>query len=241
MAIRLTARDLRILRHVARYRVTTLETVWSCFFKSEGKSQEAAKSTLRRLWQEDPPYLASQPLSGFGKAVYYHLTPAGAAALGFAEPLRIGHGFDKADVRALHYGRLLFCCHGERPRPKFTAEEFDACFPGLRVPGSELFARFFVDAYYLDVDPDGVKRLGLILVDTGRDLLDLARRTLGALKASLADFFAAERMAVALVFASDQKLRHTRFALKAHPIEAGIRVVLDAQPALRELLVTSDA
>src|SRR5262249_3518377 len=158
------------------------ETVWSCFFKDEGKSQEAAKSTLRRLWQEDPPLLASQPLTGVGNAVYYHLTPEGAAALGFAEPKRIGHGFAKADVRAMHYGRLLFCCHGEQPRPKFTAEEFDLCFPGLRAPGTELFARFFVDAYYLDVDPEGIKRLGLILVDTGRDLVELARRTLGSLR-----------------------------------------------------------
>jgi hypothetical protein len=239
MPLRLQDRDLRILRHVARYRLTTLETVWLCFFKAEGKSQEAAKSTLRRLWQDETPYLASQPLTGFGKAVYYHLTPEGAAALGFAEPKRIGHGFDKADVRAAHYGRLLFCCHGEPRRPKFTPEEFDACFPGLRAPGTELFARFFVDAYYLDVDPDGVQRLGLILVDTGRDLVDLARRTLGALRAALAEFFAAERMAVALVFASDHKLRHTRFALAAHPIDAGIRVVLEAQPALRDLLVTS--
>lgn len=239
MALRLTERDTQILRHVARYRLTTLATVWTLYFKPEGKSEEAAKSTLRRLWQDDAAYLAAQPLYGHGKAVYYHLTPAGAAALGFPDPARIGHGFDKADVRATHYGRLLFCCHGAQPRPKFTAEEFDACFPDLRAPGTELAARFFVDAYYLDVDDEGVNRLGLILVDTGRDLVDLARRTLGSLRSSLGEFFAARRVAVALVFASDQKVRHTRYALTAKPIEEGLRVVLDAQPALHDLLVTT--
>lgn len=239
MGLRLTERDERILRHIARYRLTTLETVARLYFEPEGKTLEAAKSTLRRLWQDEEPLIESKPLTGKGREVYYHLGTAGARALGLPDPERMAHGFDKLEVRATHVGRLYFCCHGEAPRPKFTAEEFDQFFPGYRAPGSDLQARFFQDAYYLDTS-DGVRRLGRILVDNGRDLVATAARLVEQVEAMFPEFLAADRFALALVFATEAKCDRARFTLRNQPLRDGLPlfVVLDHQPVLKDILAT---
>ena len=148
MALYLPEREHRILDHVARYRLSTVEVIHRLYFKPENLSLGATHSTLARL-RKDPTraYLASQKLYGTGRAMYFHLTERGAAYLGV--PPTIGHGFDDLHIRAHYLGRLLFSC-GRIQRPKFSLSEFDAIWPGLLEPGSELRKRFYSDAYFLD-------------------------------------------------------------------------------------------
>lgn len=240
MAVRLQERDERILRHLARYRLSTPEIIFNLYFKPEGhKSTEGMKSTLRRLWKDpESAFLDSKKLYGSGRDVYYHLTPQGASYLGFANATDIGHGFDKMDVRARHLGCLLFACGGETPRPKFTVEEFQTCFPGTLERGTDFYARFFSDAYFLD-DRDGVRRLGRLLVDTGGDTTKVLQRAAETAVATLPRFVAAGRFSLALVLPTAEKLRRVRQHMRQAPLDPPIPFLLDEQPGILPLLATA--
>jgi len=238
MAVQLQPRDERILRHLARYRLSTPDVIFNLYFKPDGHtSLEGMKSTLRRLWQDrDGAYIASQKLYGSGRDVYYHLTPHGAAYLGFPEPEAVGKGTDKMDVRARHYGCLLFCC-GEVPRPKFTLEEFEACFPGTLERGGDLRVRFYSDAYFL-AEENGVRRLGRLLVDTGGDPRKVLERALETAQDTVPRFVDAGRFALAMVLPTPQKLTRLKQHLRLFPLKPSVPVILEEQAALLPLLAT---
>jgi len=78
--IRLEERDLAILTHVFRYRMTVVDALTRLSFFND-QTPHAAKNVLRRL--RHGGYLNSAPL--FGTRRYYYLTPAAAHAIGETE------------------------------------------------------------------------------------------------------------------------------------------------------------
>src|SRR5262249_24839063 len=129
------------------------------------QSEEARKSTIKRLRRKDQPYLQEARLYARGKEVYYFLTAAGAKVMGapesFTKPV------DNDDVRGRLLGQLLFCCLRLVVWLKFTRAKFATAFPGVLVEGSDLAKRFDYGGYYLDVDDAGNRRLGRMLVQSG--------------------------------------------------------------------------
>lgn len=219
----------RVLAHLGRYRMTTTAVLDALYFP-EAKSAEARKSVVKELTRRG--YLDRATLFAEGREVYYHLTPAGAVHLGFEESFG-------GPVRDLlrHYARLLFCCT-RRPRPKFTAAEFERAFPGLLAEGTQLSRDFPTQAYYLDEDERGVRRLGRILDVPGRADVRVCREALERAKVSLPELVADNRFALALVTATEGKAKELRALLSAAPLlgELHLRVVVEVYPDLLRLV-----
>lgn len=227
MPPRLTDRDQLILAHFARYRITTTEMLRDLFY--EEQTVEAAKSTLKRL--REAKLVASDKLYPAGNETYHHLTPDGARFVSLPSDVA---GPYSPDTLPRYLGRLLFCCRRDTPRPKFLDTEFDAAFPGFRVPGTEFAKRFYNDAYYLDEDHDQVRRLGLLLVELGANIARLVARTLTRAHELLPAFFAEGRFTLAIAAASDGRsdtIRRELESWRAHErIEIPIRI--ESYPAL---------
>ena len=78
--IKLGERDLKILRFVGRFRLSTLDILWKRFFP--GQARDAAKSTVRRLLGRGPTYRYLRPQSLDGVRVAYRLTRRGCREIG---------------------------------------------------------------------------------------------------------------------------------------------------------------
>jgi hypothetical protein len=232
--VRLQDRDEQILQHLRRYRIATPEALNHLFFPNQ--TEEAMKSTLKRLRRTDSPYIESAKLYPRGNQVYYHLAPAGAAHVGVSEKMACPVE-QEALVRLL--GQMLFCCVGPRLRPKFTAEEFSRSFPGVLVPDSRLAQRFPYDGYFLDVDEDGVRRLGRMLVENGGSpILVRAKKHIEEDEQALAPFVTEGRYTLALVAASAPKAAQVHHELARQPLGEirPVRVIVEAYEQLLGLL-----
>ncbi len=149
--IRLEERDLAILTHVFRYRMTVVDALTRLSFFND-QTPHAAKNVLRRL--RHGGYLNSAPL--FGTRRYYYLTPAAAHAIGETESVaRVLPEQTKIDA----FGMLTYCCCREPQQDKLTLAEFQHSF-------SDLFRKGERPNYYVDTT-DARKRLGFIRVDRG--------------------------------------------------------------------------
>lgn len=199
----------RVLAHVARYRLTTTRILDRLYFPADTPAHDARKSVVKQLTRQG--YLASAPLLGEGREVYYHLTAAGAVHLGFPETYG---GIGQDLVRA--YARLLFCC-AQKARPRFTAAEFDAAFPGLRPAGSQLFRDFPGHAYYLDTDSAGTRRLGRILDIAGHFKPAVVGAALSYAEGAFPALVADNRFCLALVVATVAKRQEIARALAEAP------------------------
>lgn len=152
MSAGLEQRDLELLEHVRRYRITVPEAVSTLpSFVATGK--HAAKNVLRRL-SGSGRYLKSAPL--YRTRRYYHLTPKGARLLGEHESLGKPLTPDPL-IRA--YAILAFCKLQGRSHERLTPAEFEGHFP-------ELVRRGQRTEYYIDSDESG-HRLSYIRVDYG--------------------------------------------------------------------------
>jgi len=209
----LTERDEEILKHVARYRLTTTEALRRLFFPDAKPGGE--KNVLRRLTGE---YLQPQPL--YGKRVYYQLTPTAAKTLGETEESATPFG-PQALVRL--YGVLAFCCLGNTVKPVFTRTEF-----------IQAFSRFadLLDLgqnhFYLDSDGRTV-RLGQILVEQGGEyqrLLNKCRKLIdrGRELPGFQEIIADELFVIAIVLAEDSKREMLQAQLRKNPLPVWCRV-----------------
>lgn len=235
VAVRLKERDERILRHVSRYRVSVPDVLMRLFFA--GQTEEAMKSTLKRLRRKESALLASAKLYARGNEVYYHLTPAGAASVGSSE--KTAHALTDHEQLVRAFGQLLFCCGGEVLRPKFSAEEFDRAFPGMRVEGSPLARRFPYDAFFLDVDDIGTRRLGRVLIDNGgAEVLFRARAAVREDDEVLRQFVAEGRYTIAILVATESKAEQVRRQAATRPLGEArpVRCVVEWHEALAGLL-----
>lgn len=219
----------RVLAHLGRYRMTTTAVLDALYFP-EAKNAEARKSVLKELTRRG--YIGRASLFDEGREVYYHLTPAGAVHVGF----EASFGGPVRDLLR-HYARLLFCC-ARRPRPKFTVEEFRLAFPQVLLSGSQFARDFPVQAFYLDVDGSGVRRLGRILDIPRRADLRVCREALENARAAFPDIVADNRFALALVTATEKNAKELRALVTASPPlgEQHLHVVIETFPELLRLV-----
>ncbi len=170
----LKGRDERILRHVTRYRLTTLDVVHHLFFEPEGKCKETARTVVRRLRKHEPekgrPALLMRTTL-VGRQPCYHLTPLAARMLGVpsAPTALIG-----THARPIAYGVLLFCCLSDEPRRCESRAAMQDLYPEIAPcfrPGQNFFLR---------TDQAGVERFGQIYVDLGAEARPFIRKVLKA-------------------------------------------------------------
>lgn len=154
-------RDLAVLRHVLRHRISTPAVIQRVL----NLTADAETALARRLITNG--YLAQERL--FRNQKYYHLTPRAAILLGrdekVAQPLR----GQQSSVN--HYAILAFCCLGPVLRERITRLEFLEQFPQFVIRG------VMSDQYYRDIDK-GVERLGFIRVDHGGEARRIAHKAL---------------------------------------------------------------
>lgn len=185
---RSAALRVQVLDHLARYVITTREILERVIFRSE-EDLKSFENVIHRMLM-GKGLLKSEKLLG-GPRVYYQLTEEGAAD---ADAPPESHKALNPMRFAELYGELLFCCQDqEKPRPKFTTAEFNYWFPHRlkahqRLPGP----------YFLDVDQD-VRRLGRIVVDTTKNLLQTAETALEKTAEFGADFLEERRFTLAVV------------------------------------------
>lgn len=224
MAVILQDRDQAILAHVARYRLTTLDTVQHLFFP-EAASAEAAKTVLRRL---RATHLQSRPL--YLRRVYYQLTAAAAQALG--EPEEVANPFGpQALPRA--YAVLAFCCHGPAERQRLARREFHERFPALsgQVPYNDYV-----------VDPTATTpRLTRLLVDLGGAYQRLIRKCVGIIRAGhgtpgLRELLAADAFQIIILTGEVTKAQALSRGVQTHPALRGRFVRAAVIPELAHLL-----
>ena len=214
----LTERDEEILRHVARYRVTTTEALRRIFFPETKPGSE--KNVLRRLIGE---HLQSQPL--YGKKVYYQLTPSSAKALGESDECATPFG-PQALVRL--YGVMAFCCLGKAMKQVFTKAEFIKEFAAF---GQSL--DLGQNHFYLDYDGK-TTRLGQIMVDQGAEyqhLINKCRKLIekGRELPGFQEIIANELFVIAIVLTEDSKrdMLHAQMRKNPLPVWSRVEVVSD--------------
>ena len=218
----LTERDEAILKHVARYRLTTTEVLRRLFFAEAKPGGE--KNVVRRLTGD---YLAAQPL--YGKRVYYQLTPMAAKTVGESEESATPFG-PQALVRL--YGVLAFCCLGKTLKKVFTRTEFSQAFPFAEA--LDLGQTHF----YLDYD-GRTARLGQIVVEQGGEyqrLLLKCRKIIerGREIPGFKEIIADELLVIALVIGEPSKRETLTEQLHKNPLPAWCRI--EVVPDLGQLL-----
>ncbi len=226
-------RRTEFLLHLARYRVTTVDVVAGLFYADVKDPRGAAESTRTRLLKDGE--IGSASLYGEGRDTYYFLTELGARAVGL-QPAQAGPS--NGDVFLLRFASLLFCCEPDAPSPKFTAEEFDQFFPGVRTATNAMTHAFYAHTYYLDVDDDDVRRLGRLIVDTGSsDPLNICRKkVLPHAEQHFAPFVAEHRFAISIVTGTHgQRDRSIRARVPQFSAENGTPVNVVAYSELNPL------
>jgi len=220
--IRVTDRDRRILKHVQRQRMTTVDAVQALFFAD--KTRDAAKSTLRRLYGTPPKYRYLQPEPLDARRVYYRLTPAGARLIGATKDAARPLGLQ---ARVQRYALLwFFCIDDSQKRSAFHLRKFPEQFPlkGERLPQQ---------TFYIEEDDNGAVRLGYTLVDHRADSRRLIRKAGTTLQRFLRrgwfdDYLRAGAFALTVLTATDEK---------RHALERGLRRRLPGvlRPHLQQL------
>ena len=153
-----TNRDIAILDHVHRYRLTTPDFLRQRFFPDATPSA-VSKVTTRLVVEKC--LLERQLRPGFR---YYVLGGRGAAMVG-AEP-RSARRFTEQSL-PLAYGLLAFCSANGLVR--LTSREFQAAFPELASAQSQ------TSGYFRDTR-DEPTRLGMALLDRGNPPKEILRK-----------------------------------------------------------------
>lgn len=208
--IRLGPRDRAILRHVARFRMTTIDALHRTFFA--GKRRDAVKSTVRRLCgrARRDGYLHAEPLDA--RRVYYRLTSRATNLLGLgkdhARPLGL-------QARIRRYAVLwLLCIEESADRVPMTPRDFPEQFgvAGHRLPRAH---------FYIEERHGGETRLGYAVVDHGRHPRRIYRNVARTLQRFLRhgwldEFIAAGAFDVAVLTVSEPKRRSLQRGLEPY-------------------------
>ena len=165
-SIELQERDMAILEHVSRFRMSTVPILRVRFY--EDKEEDAVHSTVRRL--VGGGYLASAKLKP-PRRVYYHLTGKAVRMMGLPSSLGNSLGEQALPTR---YSVLCFCCRGTYREPLLPLEfeeEFPECID-KRIPK---------EPYYYD-NEGKAPRLSYLMIDLGADsgrIIRKCRRVFG--------------------------------------------------------------
>lgn len=183
---RVTGRDRNILQHLAEFRSGGIDVLHQRFF--EGKSIEAARSTMRRLSNGPHHLVRSVPLDG--RSNWYQLTPAGTRLIGASDQAYRPLG-RQATARQFALQWLLFL--SDRPQLRLIhLQDFPDLFPirGHRLPQGYFYfsAPNFTEAKvevpaqqqeHTEEQPQSTShemRLGYVAVDYGGRPLRVAQR-----------------------------------------------------------------
>ncbi|MFN3194030.1 MAG: hypothetical protein ACE361_26210 [Aureliella sp.] len=156
-----TDRDLEILDHLMRYRLTTREILQRLFFEDSDISA-VSKVTTRLI---DRGALNKGDLDG--ERVYYTIGSYGAEIFGLNRNKAKLLG---PQARVDNYAILQFCCGGEITRQRLLVRELRPIFGG-KIPPKKLRPAM----YYLD-DEGAQKRLACIRVEQGSEPDHIVRR-----------------------------------------------------------------
>lgn len=190
--LRLSKRDQRILRHVAKYGLTTPDILHGAYFP--GRKRGAVISTLRRLYGTPPTYRLLRPWPLFDKRKYYQLTRKGAELIGASVELARRFGIE---ARARRYA-LLWYMHeqGLGKRALFNPRDFPEQFAigGERLPRKNFF---------IEETAEGPK-LGFIVIHLGGEAQRTARKCTATMTRLLRadwfeDYFAARRFVLTIL------------------------------------------
>jgi hypothetical protein len=153
-------RDLLILDHVMRYRLTTPEVLHRLFFFEDADRNAVTKVTSRLC---DREMLLSHQL--YASFTYFTLGRHGARLTGLAAKKVRPLG-----PQALYreYGTLVFCCLANPPREKFRVSDVAAKFP-------QILARNIDSSHYYTDCEGKTERLGYIWVEGGGPLDHIVR------------------------------------------------------------------
>jgi len=161
---RLTARELEVIDHVARYRLTTVSVL--CRTHLSGVSRGAVGKVVSRLCSAD--YLQSYPL--FHPTRYYVLGTQGTKSLGLAVHRSLPLG---PQSLPMEYAALLYATLGKQLRKRLNIREVLALYPWL--PAALATAPHCFD------ETHGV--LELLRVDLGGPADHVARKCLADINA----------------------------------------------------------
>jgi hypothetical protein len=163
--IRLSDRDLKILRHVRTHGMSTIAAVQAMFFGGQGR--DAVKSTLRRLCGQPPDYRYLKPEPLDSHRVYYRLTNRAVRLLGAPKEAARALG---PQAKIGRYAVLWFICM-DRPgarslfNPRDFPDQFDIGPNRLPRPN-----------FYIERISDEEHRLGFIIVDHGSHVRRILRK-----------------------------------------------------------------
>lgn len=157
-----TPRDAEVLRHVARYRVTT-QSVLSRLFC--GGSDGDARKLVSRLSE----HVSSGKL--YGNVRYYQLKPGTAKAFGV--PQEAGKPLGPQALPTA-IGILGFCCGNVETRHRYTRPDFTEDFPELVEPLG-VARRYYLDLH-LEPVSEKLARLSQIVVDLDSDVSNLVEK-----------------------------------------------------------------
>lgn len=173
-------RDRDILEHVARYRLSTPEILYSLFFEADLVAPNAVTKVTSRLVERD--FLRRFDL--YDSHHYFTLGKRGAKAVG-VKPKRVGAGIGK---QALHkeLGVLYFCHCPHRLREQRERQKLDPTYVFItwsRLIQTEIDADYPElnhrdndrSCYYVDSSQHG-EMPGLIWVDGGGDVEHVLRK-----------------------------------------------------------------
>lgn len=162
--LRLTKRDLDVLRDAAAFGLITPELITP--YRFPGRSTEAAKSTIRRLQGRPPDYLYLKPEPLDCSRVYCQLTGRGARLIG--APRNVTRPLGRQAVMTRYALAWLVCCEKPHKRSLLDVK--------LR---AELFGkagRLPKIGFYLDQTLGDQLSLGFAIVDHGAHAQRVARK-----------------------------------------------------------------
>jgi DNA-binding MarR family transcriptional regulator len=206
--VRLTDRDRRILQHVERQRMTTVEAVQALFFPEN--ERDAAKSTLRRLYGTPPDYRYLRPEPLDARRVFYRLTPQGARLIGAGKDAARPLGLQ---ARVERYALLwFFCMDCPQRRSPFHPRKFPDQFHFHK-------ERLPRQTFYVEEDEAGEIRLGYVLVDHRSDSRRLVRKAGQTLQRFLRrgwfdDFVRAGAFGLTVLTTTEEKRKSLERALR---------------------------
>lgn len=241
-------REERILRHVARYRLTTTAALHKTSLFAD-RSLHVVHDLLKRLTQQK--LLIQRTLSGVGSRApkYYALSKSGAHLVGVHE---CHSGPLKQEARARAYAFLAFCLLREPQQERLTREEFDELYPGLFRPGQQL--SYYIDIHqqparlcYLRVDFPKPNREGRAvrwdrLLDSLSNEVSKRQSFIQSLEGNphikqWRDIIQKDRFGVTVLTCLDWKAQQLQQRLDERFADSQVRFEVQAMPELKPLLI----
>jgi len=225
--IRLTPMDLTILfEHFPCFRVSTYRALHRCYWPD--RPIDAVKKWVGRMTHGG--LIAGAPL--YDNTQYYYLTEH-ATRMG-NQPERLARPLSPF-LLAQAFGILAFSLLGEKTFRKIPAAEFESRFPDLS-PAKLDGTFYYHDPDYQDDANPAMKRIGYLIVDSGRRVRDIVARFRKSISQRLAfrswrELIERRRFVIGIVTTAEGKANRLRAALD--PIRRNVLLRIEVREELR--------